>query len=152
MVQCPNNTDFFYPLMENHYSKIFCMAFAAISLTVTITGCVGIVWFINTSTNSKETLINRFVLRAITMGFEYTFFVQVFLWINFHPLVTKCNLIPYSKRENLKFKMLTCNQGPFNQTNCEKNILEVNYIALWPRKTITILKQYYVELAIINNY
>ena len=48
--------------------------------------------------------------------------------------------------------MLTCNQGPFNQTNYEINILEVNYIALWPRKTITTLKQYYVELAIINNY
>ena len=59
------------------------MAFAAISLTVTITGCVGIVWFINTSTNSKETLINRFVLRAITMGFEYTFFVQVFYELTF---------------------------------------------------------------------
>ena len=77
MVQYQNNTDFFYPLMENNFSKFFCIGFAAVSLTVTILACVGIVWFINTSTNSKETLINRFVLRTITMVFEYIFLVQV---------------------------------------------------------------------------
>ena len=35
-------------------------------------------------------------------GIWIHFLCSGILWINFHPLVTKCNLIPYSKRENLK--------------------------------------------------
>lgn len=72
-----SNADFFLPLMENSFSKIFCIIFEVVVLTITSVGAIGIVWFIKKSSKTKETLINRLVVRAVIVGLEYTVFVQV---------------------------------------------------------------------------
>lgn len=71
------NTDFFFPLMENNFSKIFCIIFEAVILAVTITAAFGIIWFVKKSSKTKETLINRLVVRTVIAGFEYVLLIQV---------------------------------------------------------------------------
>ena len=86
-----SNPDFFFPLMENNFSKIFCIIFEAVFTVVTIPAAIGIIWFIKTSSKIKETLINRFVVRAVIVGFEYVLLVQVSKTRAFHLLRSYIN-------------------------------------------------------------
>ena len=72
-----NVEDFFEPLMQQKGYAIFLISLATVCAAIGASGNLGVLWFVNHSSEAKPTLMNRFIVKVCLTGFQYYFFVQV---------------------------------------------------------------------------